>query len=184
MEQLFTALAAAQGEMSRVAKNAKNPHFKSKYASLDDIIDMARPILNSHGLAIIQMPVFEDEMCGVHTVITHKSGEQFDCGSLLLPLGRGGGSQGAGSSLSYSRRYSFASVFSISLGDDDDGNAAQAHKPNPEHQAIQAALKTFSEEHGRDAATALLQHLGVKKVAELPTGSLEKVTELIEEKNK
>lgn len=183
MKNLYKALALAQGQMTRVAKNSKNPHFKSNYANLDDIIDMARPILNEHGLALIQMPVMDSNECGVHSIITHESGEEKDCGVLTLPLGRGGGAQGAGSSISYARRYAFASIFAISLGDDDDGNTAQAHQPTQEQSAIQAALKAYSADHGKDAALALLNKLGVKKVAELPKGSLEKVTRLIEENN-
>lgn len=183
MENLFKALALAQGEMSRVKKNAKNPHFKSNYASLDDIIDMARPILNKHGLAVIQKPVFLDGDCGVHSVLTHSSGESYDCGTLTLPLGRGGGAQGAGSSISYARRYSFASIFAISLGDDDDGHAAQAAKPTDEHMAIQNALKTYAETHGKEGARAVLKKLGVERVANLPAGSLEKVISLMEEKS-
>lgn len=182
MENLFKALALAQGEMTRVAKNSKNPHFKAQYANLDDIIDMARPVLNKHGLAIIQMPVMSDGDCGVQSIITHSSGEQYDCGTLTLPLGRGGGAQGAGSSISYARRYAFASIFAISLGDDDDGNQAQANKPTQEHDAIQAALKAFSEEFNKDEAKGLVKRLGADRVVDLPKGSLEKITALIQER--
>lgn len=181
MENLFKALALAQGEMVRVGKNSNNPHYKSKYANLDDIIDMARPILNKHGLAIIQKPVFLDDGCGVHSVITHASGESYDCGTLTLPLGRGGGAQGAGSSISYARRYAFAAIFAISLGDDDDGNQAQAQRPAPvsgEHRAIQEAFKALNEEMPGEPIK-ILAELGVRKVAELPEGSLEKVLNAI-----
>jgi len=186
MQKLFEALAKAQGQMQRVAKNSKNPHFKSNYANLDDIIDMARPILNEHGLALIQVPVFDGQSCGVRSTITHSSGDHYDCGELLLPLGRGGGAQGAGSSISYARRYSFASIFCISLGDDDDGNHAQSNKPprDEEKEAIQAALVKLSKDHGRDASLAVLAEMGVKQVSELPKGSLEKVMSLIQEKSK
>jgi len=124
-ERIAKALCLAQGEMSAVAKSRNNPHFKSKYAGLDEIIEMARPILTKHGLSVIQMPVFEDGNCGVETVIIHESGESINCGKLLLPLGRGGGAQGAGSSITYARRYAFSAALMISCDEDDDGNGAQ-----------------------------------------------------------
>ena len=141
--KIYDALAKAQGEMQAVHKNSNNPHFKSKYANLDSIIDMAKPILASHGLAIVQMPIFEEGMCGVSTKITHSSGESIDCGELLLPLGRGGGAQGAGSSITYARRYSISAVLCISTDDDDDGNAAQQSYKDEPKKATQAQIEGF-----------------------------------------
>ena len=39
-------------------KNAKNPHFKSKYADLAELLNTVRPVFSSHGLAIVQNAVF------------------------------------------------------------------------------------------------------------------------------
>lgn len=181
MENLFTALALAQGEMTRVKKSATNPHLKNKYTPLDDILAMARPILAKHGLAFMQKPVMLDGEVGVHGVIAHKSGESYDVGTLTLPLGRGGGAQGAGSSITYAKRYQYSAVFGIETGDtDDDGNAAQQAKPSDEHRAIQEVLKKVAEDHGRDEAQEILKQLGVKKVAELKDGALEKIMELVQ----
>ena len=124
-QTITKALCLAQGEMMAISKSRNNTHFKSKYAGLDEIIDMARPILTKHGLSVVQMPVFEDGNCGVETVIYHESGENINCGKLLLPLGRGGGAQGAGSSITYARRYAFSAALMISCDEDDDGNGAQ-----------------------------------------------------------
>lgn len=125
-QTITKALCLAQGEMMAISKSRNNTHFKSKYAGLDEIIEMARPILTKHGLSVVQMPVFEDGNCGVETVIYHESGENINCGKLLLPLGRGGGAQGAGSSITYARRYAFSAALMISCDEDDDGNGAQA----------------------------------------------------------
>lgn len=179
---LYEALSKAQGLVKAVHKTKVNPQFKSKYASLDDILEMIRPITAECGLAIIQIPVFEETSCGVKTTITHSSGESLDCGELLLPLGRSGGAQGAGSSLTYARRYAISALFCISCDDDDDGNGAQKAKPaiSAETKQIQEALKKFSDDNGVEAAKALVKSLGVEKSKDLPKGSLNKVLEAIE----
>ena len=181
MESLFKALVKAQSEMKGVAKSANNPHFKSKYATLDGIIDMARPVLASHGLAIIQNTICNDVGAGVHTYIVHESGASFDCGDLVLPLGRTGGAQGAGSSITYARRYALSAALAISTEDDDDGNVAQKAKMNPETTAIRAELKKYAAKHGQDKAIEILKGMGVSKAADLPEGSLTAIKEACNE---
>jgi hypothetical protein len=119
---LNAALVAALGELRNVAKNAVNPHFKSKFATLDSILDATRPVLAKHGLALSQEPVFEDGMAGVVTRIIHSSGESRES-KLLLPM-RDQSAQGAGSAITYARRYSAASVLGIASEDDEDGQVA------------------------------------------------------------
>jgi hypothetical protein len=119
---LNAALVAALGELRNVAKNAVNPHFKSKFATLDSILDATRPVLAKHGLALSQEPVFEDGMAGVVTRLIHTSGESRDS-KLLLPM-RDQSAQGAGSAITYARRYAAASVLGIASEDDEDGQVA------------------------------------------------------------
>lgn len=117
---LATALVAAIGELQNVAKTASNPYFKSKYAPLDAIVDATRPVLAKHGLAIQQMPIFQDGMAGVTTTIIHKSG--FSTSStLLLPL-KDISPQGVGGAISYARRYALAAVCGLATEEDLDGN--------------------------------------------------------------
>lgn len=122
------ALVAALGELRNVAKNAVNPHFKNRYASLDAILDAARPVLSKHGLALSQEPVFDDGKAGVVTRIIHAGGESRES-TLLLPL-RDQSAQGVGSALTYARRYAVSSVLGIAADDDDDGEIAS--KPSTE----------------------------------------------------
>ncbi len=49
---LYAALAKAQADMPAVEKDGFNPHFKSKFTSLDHLIAKTRPVLNRNGLAI------------------------------------------------------------------------------------------------------------------------------------
>lgn len=119
---LNSAIVAALGELRNVAKDKVNPHFKSKFTSLDAILDATRPVLAKHGLALSQEPVFEDGMAGVVTRIIHAGGESRES-KLLLPL-RDQSAQGVGSCLSYARRYAAAAVLGIASDEDDDGHVA------------------------------------------------------------
>ena len=65
------AIAKAQGEVENASKNAKNPHFKSKYADLAELLNTVRPVFSIHGLAIVQMPSFDGGIASVETMIIH-----------------------------------------------------------------------------------------------------------------
>jgi hypothetical protein len=45
--------------MLRTQAKRKNPHFKSKYADLAELLNTVRPVFSIHGLAIVQMPSFD-----------------------------------------------------------------------------------------------------------------------------
>ena len=50
------ALLAFQGITHGVVKNSENPHFRNRYASLEAVIETARPWLQKAGLAFLQAP--------------------------------------------------------------------------------------------------------------------------------
>jgi hypothetical protein len=134
---LFGALAKAQGEMVAAKKSAKNPHFKSTFADLASVLEAIMPALNANGIALVQLPGFEDGTVTMTTTLCHSGGGWLSsqAGS---PLGRGSGPQAVGSAISYLRRYCAQSACALPAVD-DDGNAAQgsysskpsAPKPKP-----------------------------------------------------
>jgi hypothetical protein len=131
--KLAPALVAAQGELKGIGKDATNPAFKSKYATLDHIIDAVRPVLAKHALALVQgasTPVTDETgtLCGftVETMLIHASGE-YVMNAAVMPLVKRD-PQGAGGALTYGRRYGLSALLSISTDEDDDGNTAS--RPN------------------------------------------------------
>ncbi|MHB0764695.1 ERF family protein [Stutzerimonas sp. NM35] len=52
INELATALAKAQGELENASKSSSNPHFKSKYADLAEILNTVRPVFANHGLHV------------------------------------------------------------------------------------------------------------------------------------
>lgn len=142
-KELFEAIAAAQGEFTTVEKNASNPHFKSKFAPLDSIIEMIRPILPKHGLSVTQHCDIPETGAGiiVETVIAHKSG-QYISSRLFMPVVKQD-PQGYGSSITYGRRYALGAALGIVSDEDVDGNQTE----NPAQKGRQTA-KTDQQSRG------------------------------------
>ncbi|HXG71306.1 MAG TPA: ERF family protein [Gemmatimonadaceae bacterium] len=121
INDIATALAGAQSEIQNVTKDAKNPHFKSDYATLDAITDMVRPAFAKHGLAVVQIPTYAEGVVTVQTLVTHSSG-QWIKGETSSPISKAD-PQGIGSACTYLRRYSLAAIAALAQTD-DDGNAS------------------------------------------------------------
>lgn len=155
----ITKLAAALAKFQADVKNPKNtdtnPQFRSKYAPLDVVINTVKPVLAANGLSFSQSTGSEGENVIIKTLIIHESGEWIETDPLVLPAYqiKGGGvkefnAQGAGSAITYARRYSLSAALGLSSEDDDDGNAAShsnapAKTPPkaPAAPAIPASLK-------------------------------------------
>jgi hypothetical protein len=125
---LAKALAKAQGELEDAKKDAINPHFKNKYASLSSVRAAITPAFSKNGLAVTQLnePHGDAGVCVV-TLLMHESGEWIQS-KLFVPATKRD-AQGFGSALSYARRYALAAIANIATDDDDDGN--EAVKPTP-----------------------------------------------------
>jgi hypothetical protein len=125
MKHVCTALLEAKKEIGKVAKNAKNPHFKNSYADINALIEAVEPILLNHGLLLLQ-PVIENK---VVTIILHpESAEQLES-SLDLPTS--GTPQQLGSAITYYRRYTLQSLLSLQAEDDDANAASNIKAPAP-----------------------------------------------------
>lgn len=124
INELAKALSAFQSEMKTVSFDKDNLYFKSKYATLTNIVDSARALLSKYGLSVSQLTTGDG---GVTTLLLHTSG-QFIGDTLTLRPSKDD-PQGHGSAITYARRYSYASILGIVSDEDDDGNAASNAKP-------------------------------------------------------
>ena len=122
------ALAKAHTEISSIERDGKNPHFKSRYATLDQILESVRPILAKNGLIIVQSSDDGSEdhkYINVKSAVIHLSGQWIET-SVQIPVSKND-AHGLGSALTYGRRYSLGALLAISTQEgDDDGNAAVA----------------------------------------------------------
>lgn len=141
ISKIAAALVAVQSELKAVAKDSRNPHFKSSYCSLDAIIEATRPALSKHGLAVVQgvtTPHSDSEghLNGftVETMLVHQSGEWIVNGA-LMPLSKLD-PQGAGGAITYGRRYGLSALLALATEEDDDGNGA-SHRTAPRAEGEQ-----------------------------------------------
>jgi len=124
------ALAQFQKEVVQPEKSASNPHFKSKYVPLDNVVKSIADTAPAHGLSYIQTSVTEHDKAGVQTLLMHESGEWMEFEPFLLPIGQKSTPQAVGSAITYARRYTLSSIFGIASETDDDGNTASDNAKN------------------------------------------------------
>lgn len=122
INDLATALSKAQGAMRPAAKDATNPHFRSKYADLAANVEAARQPLAANGLSVVQEATTTERGVAVSTRILHSSGQWIQFDPITVPLSKPD-AHGVGSATTYARRYALGAALGL-VADDDDANAA------------------------------------------------------------
>ena len=110
-----------QKKVNSIKKDGKNPHFKSTYATLTQILSEVKPVLSECGLLVTQ-PIKDNK---VSTIISDEKGviaeSYIDLPTNLTP-------QQLGSAITYFRRYTLASLLALEIAD-DDSNIATIQPP-------------------------------------------------------
>lgn len=105
-----------------IKKDAKNPFFKSTYASLPKIIEAISEPLAESGLALTMFPIDENSL---YCLLMHTSGQWIEATYTMKPVKDT--PQDKGSCITYARRYCISSILNLQIDDilaDDDGNKA------------------------------------------------------------
>ncbi len=131
------ALSAAQAELTDPPKDSVNPHFKSRYSSLNTILKTVRPILAKHGIAFTQTT---DIIDGQFVLVTRLLWRDEEIVGRYPIQPTKTDPQGQGSAITYARRYALQAIVGVAADDDDDGNAASAPKPSAPRIDETAAL--------------------------------------------
>ena len=153
IDQLATALAKAQGEITGALKDSANPFFKSKYADLASCWDACRGPLSKHGLAIIQAPEHTETGLILTTTLAHNSGQWISASLPIHP--KDDTPQAMGSALTYARRYALTAFVGVAQID-DDGNLASGKVTYGAQPAYDAPHKPQGD-MGKDAPKELLE---------------------------
>ena len=147
---LFAALAKAQAEVENAIKGNVNPHFKSRYADLAEVLNTVRPTFARHGLSILQSTAFDGINVSVTTTLAHAEGGWVSSCASCVPARVD--AQGIGAATTYLRRYALAAMAGVAQ-EDDDGNAA-SHQQRPatparEDGLLSATLETAQRQLDR-----------------------------------
>lgn len=134
INEIAKALAAAQSEMKAAKKDAKNPFFKSDYATLESVSDACLHVLNKHGIAVTQTTAhFESSpSVSLETTLIHSSGQWI--GSVYPVHPTKNDPQSLGSAMTYARRYSLAAIAGVVVSDDDGESAMDRQEATQKHR--------------------------------------------------
>lgn len=123
-KNIYKAISEFHKTMPDVKKDSENPFFKSKYASLQDILPIVKENLAKHGMTFTQIPQGDNELL---TVIYHLESGEHISGSVKMIVAKQD-PQGQGGAITYMRRYALVSMLGLNTEEDDDGNKASGKK--------------------------------------------------------
>ena len=83
IKEIATALCKFQNTVEVVLKDAENPFYKSKYASLGKVLEVIRKPMFDNGLSFVQLPEESDELI---TILMHTSGEWISSKYKMVPV--------------------------------------------------------------------------------------------------
>jgi len=160
---LFERMLAVQMEITAIPKDSINPHFNHKYADRNAILKILKPVLNKHGLLLMQTLTHIDGNAAITTTVMFGS-EKIEATTPIpeplppAPGKRGNLWQDMGSAFTYWERYALNAMFALEA-EDDDGNAGDRQsEPNtakPKAQPAQA-------DSGKEIPTCSICHKPMK----------------------
>ncbi|MBG0775260.1 MAG: ERF family protein [Desulfovibrionaceae bacterium] len=154
MLQVHKALPNAQ-------KDRENPFTKSRYATLNSVVETCREELLAQGIWVAQYPVpAEIGHLGLVTKLVHAESGEWQSSLLVMPLPKAD-PQGYGSALTYARRYALSTLVGLVTELDDDAQAAvpdQVHKAAPPVRSLPrldgVQYRSVPAQDGRECITA------------------------------
>lgn len=171
------ALLLFHMKVEAIKKDANNPFFKSKYASLSNILENIQAPLAESGLSFSQIPTGEG---GLTTILMHGESGEFIVGEYIMKPTKND-PQGIGSAITYQRRYALCAILGLNIEEDDDGNNASGKgdnkkpKENPKDTEL-PWLNEGSKEYegalhkmqtGKSSIEALKKYFRISKATEL-----------------
>ena len=122
-----------------VVKGKENPHFKSKFADINEILEKVKAPLSELGVVIIQIPTQD----GLKTILHDtESGTEVEG---YLEFCQRSDAQKLGSNITYYRRYSLLAMLGLEDEDDDGQKASEKSKaPAEVRMTVSQACKLLS----------------------------------------
>ena len=133
------ALLEVQKEIEALSKDSKNPFFKSKYLDLPTLLKNVKPVLNKHGLVLLQ-PIEDGKVFSI--LVDVENGENLCASGIPLPDIKD--PQKLGAAITYFRRYTLTSLLAIEE-QDDDGNKASIPEPKRDINKELESCKTLEQ---------------------------------------
>ena len=185
------SFAEMQSKIPTVAKSKKGGD--SNYATLEDVVEITRPILNEYGFSTYfdtktdisnnrevkdkygNVNVIYDGNVIVEAILLHKMGHQIKT-SLIVPFDFSGSkkmntAQAMGSAVSYGKRYSLCALLNIATRDDNDAQTSNvyAHKTITGAQArrLQSKYDQLNDENKLSFDNWLTTDFGIDSIQDV-----------------
>jgi hypothetical protein len=155
--ELYKALLQAQSEMPSFEKVAVNPFHKNKYATLQEILTKALPVLRKHGLLLTN--ITQDNVINI-TIIHVETAQSI---STAIPLIGASDMQKMGSAITYAERYGLLSLLGLAPDMDDDGNSTMGTKDVVPVPTISNTNDDVTEEYITDGQRRTLADISHNK---------------------
>ena len=137
INKISADLVKVMAEVKDVVKNSSG--YGYKYASLDEVLKMVRPIAAKNNIAILQSSELQEGIVKVETTLLHSSGEYIvsEVQAPYIELKGMNSYQSLGAAITYLRRYSLSNVFAISSEEDTDATSKQDNYSKPQNNSQQ-----------------------------------------------
>ena len=137
---IYKKLLEFKASVGAVKKDGNNPYHKSKYATIESVLETLEQPLKEKGLGFVQCPM----ETGLKTIVF--SEDDTNTIESFIPYIGATDMQKLGSAITYARRYALVSMFGLEQ-EDDDGNLASNkvnQKPVLQAKPQQAPVKNYS----------------------------------------
>ena len=121
-KNVLTELIKARKAIQPPAKTGTNPHFRSRYVTLEGVIEAVTGPLSEHGFFLSQQVFTGEHGSFVSTILMHEDDPNWEMISHVPLVLNKNDMQGLGSAITYARRYGIMSLLNLPA-EDDDGSA-------------------------------------------------------------
>lgn len=185
ISELAKAWVKVQSETEDPIKNRKS--HNGDYADLGQTLEIARPLLSKHGLALIQHPGKSSPgRVSVESLLIHsESGQWVLMESEMNDLSEGekrnvNSSQATGQVITYARRYALTTLMLVSAQDDTDANIS-----NPKRKLVTNEVKNLLKacNENKEKVERILKWANISNINELTLDIYLEALEIIKKQN-
>jgi len=164
---IYKKLFEAKKEIGKISKDSTNPFYKSKYFDINQLLEHVEPILQKHGLLLLQ-PIKANEVCSIIYDVEDVKPETSYVES-SIGLTNQTDPQKRGSEITYYRRYTLGSLLGLQAEDDDaNGTVKTSTQPKDESPVkwLSDKLTQKAIDGGLETINKTLQYYDGKTVRE------------------
>ena len=165
---IYKKLFEAKKEIGKISKDSTNPFYKSKYFDINSLLEHVEPILQKHGLLLLQ-PIKDGKVITVIQDVDQDGNLPHSFFYSELELTNQPDPQKRGSEITYYRRYTLQSLLGLQAEDDDANATVKSSQAKEDSSDLKWLNRMTGKELSRDWNRALATLKDGKDVTYLRT---------------